>query len=407
MTVSPSRVASTRRRAAQALYSTQESCNSRAVIEPKPAQLDAVDRRIVAALQADPRASWAQLAELVGVSETTVLRRVQRLRDSGVLVIVAAPDALRCGFGQPVLLRFRTVPGEATELAKCLAERADVRFVALLTGRSDVMCEIVVPDRNYLSRVLLDDIPSYGNVHSTRTEFVLKTFKTSDEWSRGLLDAEATPVARPATQPSPPEPGEKLDEMEMRLLAALGSDGRRSYADLSKELGLSETAIARRVTALTSTNRLYFVAMVDPAALGFELEVIVRLRVDLSRLESAAAELASLQPVRYVSATTGFSDLVFEGVFRDNGDMYKFLTQRLPQIDGIREVEVDVVLETVKRAFRYPLFQPALTNTDSPQAGSSSSSDGSAAQRGGPRVGKSGAASSKPARQRRKSGSGF
>jgi DNA-binding Lrp family transcriptional regulator len=350
------------------------------VTEPKPAQLDAVDRRIVAALQADPRASWAQLAELVGVSETTVLRRVQRLRESGVLEIVAAPDALRCGFGQPVLLLFSTVPGEATDLARSLAERADVRFVALLTGRSDVLCEIVVPDRDYLGRVLLEDVPDYGSVTSTRSEVVLKTFKTSDEWSRGLLDAEAALPEPPAAPSNPLERGEKLDALEMRLLAALGADGRRSYADLSKDLGLSETAIARRVAALTSTHRLYFVAMVDPAALGFGLEAIVRLRVDLHRLEGVATEIASLTPIRYVSATTGFSDLVFEGVFRDNSDLYEFLTQRLPKIKGIREVEVDIVLETVKRAFRYPLFQPVVTSNDPPPDG-------------------------KPARQRRRSSS--
>jgi DNA-binding Lrp family transcriptional regulator len=346
---------------------TQESCNSCLVLESRTLpRLDAVDRRIVAALQTDPRASWAQLGGVVGVSETTVLRRVQRLRDSGSLVVVAAPDALRCGFGQPVLLQFRTVTGEAPKLAEHLAERADVRFVALLAGRNDVMCELVVPDRGYLARVLMQELPDYGSVLGTTTEVVLKTFKTSDQWSRGLLDGDAVSSAPVLPKPAESvERGEKLDDMDMRLLAALGSDGRRSYADLSSELGLSETAIARRVTALTSTNRLYFIAMVEPGALDFALEVIVHLRVELARLEAVAAALATLTPVRYVSATTGFSDLVFEGVFRDNSALYEFLTQTLQEIDGIREIEVDVVLESVKRAYRYPLFRPALTSKDS------------------------------------------
>ena len=149
-----------------------------------------MDQKIVAALQADPRTSWAQLGSSVGVSETTVLRRVQRLRETGALVVVAAPDALLCGFGQPVLLEFRTAPGQATALAEKLAMRADVRFVALLTGRSDVMCELIVPDRRYLTRVLNHEIPAYGSVMGTTTHVVLKTFKTGDQWSRGLLDAD-------------------------------------------------------------------------------------------------------------------------------------------------------------------------------------------------------------------------
>ncbi|MCW2854159.1 MAG: hypothetical protein JWM84_3823 [Nocardioides sp.] len=323
-----------------------------------PVRLDATDQKIVAALQTDPRASWAQLGASVGVSETTVLRRVQRLRVSGALVVVAAPDALLCGFGQPVLLEFKTAPGEATELAKELAMRADVRFVALLTGRSDVMCELVVPDRRYLTRVLMHEIPEYGAVLGTTTHVVLKTFKTGDQWSRGLLDAGGGSEEQREQRATSSEKDVRLDEMDMRLLAALGQDGRRSYADLSQDLGLSETAIGRRVAALTSTRRLYFVAMVEPRALGFEVEVLVHLRVQLGHLESVATSLASLPPVRYVSATTGSSDLVFEAIFQDNAALYEFLTETLQPLAGVREIEVDLVLEAVKRAFRYPLFVP-------------------------------------------------
>ena len=313
-----------------------------------------MDQTIVAALQADPRASWAQLGSSVGVSETTVLRRVQRLRDTGALVVVAAPDALLCGLGQPVLLEFRTAPGEAKALAEKLAMRADVRFVALLTGRNDVMCELVVPDRRYLTRVLHHEIPAYGSVMGSTTNVVLKTFKTGDQWSRGLLDADGGSTEQQEVRAS--AENHALDEMDLRLLEALGQDGRRSYADLSHELGLSETAIGRRVAALTSSRRLYFVAMVEPTRLGFEVEVLVHLRVEHGHLEDVATNLAALSPVRYVSATTGFSDLVFEAIFRDNAALYEFLTETLQELDGVREIEVDVVLESVKRAFRYPLF---------------------------------------------------
>ncbi len=45
--------------------------------------------------------------------------------------------------------------------------------------------------------------------------------------------------------------------------------------------------------------------MVDPAALGFELEVLIHLRVELADLEAVAVALAATAEVRYVSATTG------------------------------------------------------------------------------------------------------
>ncbi len=322
-------------------------------------RLDALDRRTVAALQADPRASWSQLGSAIGVSETTVMRRVQRLRDSGSLIIVAQPDALKCLLGQPVLLQFRTIPGEAPTVARYLADRADVRFVALLTGGHDVICELIAPDRHYLSQVLMFDLPATGSVLGSATEIVLKTFKTNDQWSRALLDPEQkheTPAARTAG-----DAPERLDDMDTRLIAALNPDARRSYTDLSHELGLSETAIARRLTALSSSGRVYFVAMVDPRALGFDLEVFLHLRVDLAMLEPTALALAAMSAVRYISASTGYSDLACEAIFRDTEALYEFVTHTLGALEGIQDVEVDVVLASVKRSFRYPLFgsQPA------------------------------------------------
>lgn len=319
-------------------------------------RLDDLDRRIVAALQADPRGSWSQLGGVVGVSETTVLRRVQRLRDSGVLVVVGAPDALRCGLGQPALLLFRALPGEGPRLAHLLAERPDVRYVALLTGRNDVICELVAPDRRYLSQVLTQELPRTGALASTTTAVLLKTFKTQDQWSRALLDGDIPPVTDAVESEEPAERRGKLDEMDMRLLSALVPDGRRSYSDLSQDLGLSETAIARRTNALTAAKQLYFVAMVDPAALGFELEVWLYLRVELAALESVGQALANLTPVRYVSATAGHSDLACEAIFHDTAEVYEFITDTLSTLPGIRDIEIDVVLESVKRAFRYPLF---------------------------------------------------
>ncbi|HEX3650767.1 MAG TPA: Lrp/AsnC family transcriptional regulator [Pseudonocardiaceae bacterium] len=321
-------------------------------------RLDEIDRRIVAALQADPRGSWAQLAGVVGVSETTVLRRTQRLRETGALIVVAAPDPLRCGFGQPVLLQFRTVPGEAAKLGHYLAQRQDVRYVSLLTGRMDVMCELIAPDRRYLSQVLTLDLPETGSVVSSTTDIVLRRFKTKDQWSHELLAPQAHPVAEPAPPAPTTERVSPLDDMDMRLLAALRQDGRRSYADLSHDLGLSETAVARRSTALAGSNRLYFVAMVEPGALGFEFEVMVHLRVEPSAIESIAISLAARAEVRYMSATTGHSDLTCDAIFRDTEALYHFVTHTVGSMRGVRDIEVDVVLESLKREYRYPLFQP-------------------------------------------------
>lgn len=133
----------------------------------QPDKLDDLDRRIVAALQAAPRASWSQLGSVVAVSETTVMRRVQRLRDSGTLIILAAPDPLRCALGQPVHVYFETAPGEAPDLARSLAKRGGVRYVSLLAGTRDIMCELISPNHQELGRLLMGHLQKPEAVQRT------------------------------------------------------------------------------------------------------------------------------------------------------------------------------------------------------------------------------------------------
>ncbi|SRR5579875_183468 len=326
-------------------------------------RLDSMDRRIMAALQISPRASWEQLASVLGTSQTTVARRAQRLLRAGCLVIVGLPDPLRCGSGRPVLVQLRTTPGSARQVGSQLVKRDDARFVALITGRNDVICELIAPDRQYLTSVLLDEIQVLGGVVETTTETVLRTFKTSYDWSRELLGEEVAALEARLEDGGPAGPGQRPDEVDLRLISALGTDGRRSYADLSAELGLSETSVARRMRALIADGCLCLATLVDPGLLGYEIEIFVRMRVEPSRLETVAAMLAGQPAVRYIAATTGYSDLACEVVLRDTEAFYSFITASLGSLPGVENVETDLELQTLKRGFRPPP-QPRLDSLD-------------------------------------------
>jgi len=85
--------------------------------------------------------------------------------------------------------------------------------------------------------------------------------------------------------------------------------------------------------------------------LGYDVELLVWLRVDLAQLEAIAAALAVRQEVRYLSATTGYSDLVCEIILPSHIDLFKFLTNVLGSLSGIRQIDTATELLTLKRAF--------------------------------------------------------
>jgi DNA-binding Lrp family transcriptional regulator len=310
--------------------------------------VDDLDRRIAAALQVNGRATWRQVAHAVGSSESTVARRAQQLIDGGFMRVTGVADPIRCGFGYPVLVQLKCEVGTAGEAAELLAERPDVRFVALVTGTFDLVAELIVPSRRRLARVLLEELPEVRGITETTTESVLRNFKTAYDWSRDLLGDTAAELEPPAGSDGQPI---VLNGVDLQLLQLLVEDGRRSFAQLAGALGISESMARRRVDALTASGCLRFATFVDPHQLGYDVEVFVWMQVDLARLEETALALAARPEVRYLSATSGFSDLICEVILRSQDDLYAFSTETLGALTAVRQVDFALELATVKRGY--------------------------------------------------------
>lgn len=315
--------------------------------------LDRLDRKIVAALQISPRASWRQVAAAVGSTESTVARRAERLLTAGVLRATCVSGAVTPDVY--VLMQFDCELKHAEAVGEALAAREDSRFVVLVTGPFDVVAEMVTPSTADLARILLRELPGVAGIKHTTTETEVRNFKTSYDWSYDLLGADA------AHLPTWPAVSDRaaatvvLDEVDECLVQQLRRNGRAQYADLAVDCGITESMARRRVVHLFESGRVRPAALIDPHLLGYDIELLLWLHVDLGRLEEVAAALAARREVRYVSATSGYSDLVCEVIMRTQDDLYAFMTHVLGRLPGIRQVDVASELVTLKRAFvRWP-----------------------------------------------------
>lgn len=310
-----------------------------------------LDQQIAAALQLNGRATWREIARLLGTSESTVARRARALLDGGVIRTTVLTDPLRCGTGCPVLLHFACRPGQAGEVAEALAARSDVRFLALVSGAFDVVAEVIVESRDSLARIVVDELTALPGLVRATSETVLRTFKLAYDWSRPLLEPVVA-VPRPAPiDVRTPAPQVTLDEVDRALIDLLSVDARRSYQELAALQGISESAARRRVDHLFGTGCVTPAVLVDPTFLGYGVEVLFDLRVDLARLEDVASALVERPEVRYLSAASGESDLVGEVVLRTHDDLYRFRTRVLGGLDGIRNVDTALELRPLRRAY--------------------------------------------------------
>ncbi len=155
---------------------------SQPAVHPLPATvLDDVNRAIVEELQKDGRRSYGAIARTVGLSEAAVRQRVQRLRDSGVIQIVAVTDPLQVGFRSQAMVGIR-VEGDVREVADRLAAVDSIDYVVMCAGSFDLLVELVCEDEDAILDLLNGVIRRIPGVRDTETFVYLKLTKQTYTW---------------------------------------------------------------------------------------------------------------------------------------------------------------------------------------------------------------------------------
>jgi Lrp/AsnC family transcriptional regulator, regulator for asnA, asnC and gidA len=151
------------------------------LVNSAPGALDALDRKIINRLQKDGRRAYGAIADEIGLSEAAVRRRVQRLKDSGVMQIVAITDPLQLGYGREALIGIR-VQGDVRLVADKIAAIDEANYVVMTAGSFDIIAEVIAEDDNDLVHLLNDSIRSIPGVTEVETFLYLKLAKQTYEW---------------------------------------------------------------------------------------------------------------------------------------------------------------------------------------------------------------------------------
>jgi len=149
--------------------------------------LDAIDRRILRALQADGRMTYDVLATHVSLSPSATLRRVKRLEEAGAIsAYVALVPPERVGLGLTAYLNVRLEKhSEVHKRTPMDLFRASVQTwpevveCAALTGEMDYLLRVVVADMVHYSRFVMETLLKHPSVEDCKTSFVLDRVKNT------------------------------------------------------------------------------------------------------------------------------------------------------------------------------------------------------------------------------------
>ena len=139
-----------------------------------------------------------------------------------------------------------------------------------------------------------------------------------------------------------------LDDTDRRILSALQRDARASIRRISEEAGVSLGTVSTRVRRLEAAGALRgYTVVLDPEKVGWELTVVIGLRIQKGRLIEIQEKIAKDPRVYGVYDVTGDFDSMVIARARDRSDLDD-LSKNVMSVDGVERSVTHLVLNTVK-----------------------------------------------------------
>jgi DNA-binding Lrp family transcriptional regulator len=110
-----------------------------------PSHFDVADRSIVDALREDGRVTFQSVADQLGMNESSVRRRFERLRSTGCVDSLTLVPAPAMGMGAETLLTITVDPRSLEDVAAKLARHPSVRYLSAILDDSALFCEVILP----------------------------------------------------------------------------------------------------------------------------------------------------------------------------------------------------------------------------------------------------------------------
>jgi len=157
--------------------------------------LDAIDLRILSALQADGRLTNQELADQVGLSPSPCLRRVRRLEREGFIRgYRAVLDRESVGLGLTVFVEIKVEKhsrDNAQALQEALLAMPEVVACHMVSGTADFIAEIVVANLKAYERLLMEKLLTLPMIGDIRSNFALSRVKSDGALTLTHLKREA------------------------------------------------------------------------------------------------------------------------------------------------------------------------------------------------------------------------
>jgi Lrp/AsnC family transcriptional regulator for asnA, asnC and gidA len=140
--------------------------------------MDKIDAKVIQELQNDGRLSYTKLADILGVTEGTIRKRVKALHKQEIINIRAVLNPNKVGYELVCMMALQVKIADLLKVAQMLAEKPNVYYLAFVTGRYDMLALVLARTPAELSNFIKEHISSMPSIVRTETFVNLEIIKS-------------------------------------------------------------------------------------------------------------------------------------------------------------------------------------------------------------------------------------
>lgn len=286
-----------------------------------------VDEAILRLLEVDGRLTKSAIAAALGVSRGLVAERLDQLLGSGTIEVVAVPHPQLMGIGWMGYALIE-VEGRLQAVAEPLAASAAVPFCSMVTGEAPLRAEIRADSTESAADLIawMRGITGVRSVSVTQYLEVLRDVVAPT----GTIDT-------------------RIDAVDLRILAALQTDGRMSLAELATVVRRSPAAIRERLTRLRDGGAIRIGAVLRHGAPFGRRAMGIGLQLSGGDSE-VAGRIAALPDLLFAARTMGHFDMILTLRAGSALEMHE-VVEELRGWPGVRAADTWIHLEIVKEQY--------------------------------------------------------
>lgn len=231
--------------------------------------MDGSDRRLIGLLVHDPRATYRDLADAMGISVQAVHRRIQQLLDIKVVLGFTATISSAYLEAVPVTVCGRSMNRTREETIRALDDNDLVAGVLFGSG----------------GMVYVQGVLRKGGELDRFYDHVRKAARLKDPWI-GLETVEPLGKA-PSTMEEEP-----LTPLDRRIITMLTRDCRMPAAEVAKGLGVTAATVVRRLERLERIGAIEYVLALHP---GFSGDIVAMVRVEMAEGADRGGKIAAMR----------------------------------------------------------------------------------------------------------------